>query len=46
MIVQGMPWPLVLPVAMLFLIWGIQQGKRELQSISPKKKKKKQKSSK
>lgn len=40
MIVQGMPWPLVLPMALGMLIWGITRSKNQLKSREQSLKKK------
>lgn len=29
MISEGMPWAILLPLAFLFLIWGVARGKKE-----------------
>ncbi|TDQ17056.1 hypothetical protein DFQ04_1704 [Algoriphagus boseongensis] len=42
MIVEGMPWPLVLPLAIGMMIWGIIRAKNQL-SPQPKKNKKSKK---
>ena len=37
MITQGMPWPILLPVAFLFLLWGVSRGTREARASVPQK---------
>ena len=32
MIVEGVPWAILLPVALMFLIWGVQTAKNELRA--------------
>lgn len=34
MIVEGMPWQILLPVAALFLFWGVQTAKKELKQVN------------
>lgn len=41
MMFQGLPWPLVLPIAFLFLLFGSMQAKREIEAQKTKRKKKK-----
>ncbi len=42
MMFEGMPWPLVLPIAIVAMIWGSSQVKREF-ALSEKKRIKKNK---
>lgn len=35
MITEGMPWAILLPVAFLFLLWGIARGKKEAKESRP-----------
>lgn len=41
MIVEGMPWPLVFPLALGMMIWGIIRAKNQLRPKLQKKKKSK-----
>lgn len=43
MMFEGMPWPLVIPIAMLAMIWGSSQVKREFALAEKKRIKKKKK---
>ena len=35
MITEGMPWAILLPVAFLFLLWGVARGKKEAEKSRP-----------
>lgn len=37
---EGMPWSLLLPIATLFLVWGVMRSKLELAAEAKKEKKK------
>lgn len=43
MMFQGMPWPLVLPIAIMAMIYGGMQAKAEFERKAKKEKKKKKK---
>jgi hypothetical protein len=42
MISEGMPWAILLPVAFLFLLWGVARGKNEAKNSRPQETVKKQ----
>lgn len=44
MIMEGMPWPLVLPVAIAVMIWGSGLAKKEFAMAEKKRAKKTKKS--
>ncbi len=37
MITEGMPWAILLPLALMFLIWGVNAGKSEIKKKIVKK---------
>jgi hypothetical protein len=39
MMVEGVPWIILLPLAILFLVWGVRNSKAELAEIALKVKK-------
>jgi hypothetical protein len=43
MIFEGMPWPLVLPLAIIAMVWGSIQTKREFELAARKALKKERK---
>lgn len=36
MMFEGMPWPLVLPIAIMAMIWGSAQAKKEFELAQKK----------
>jgi hypothetical protein len=42
MIGEGMPWAILLPLALMFLLWGIARGKNEAKNSRPQETAKKQ----
>ncbi len=41
MMVEGVPWILLLPIALMFLVWGVQNSKTSLAELAPRTKKSK-----